>query len=65
MDSMCFPRWHGPDPEGNMLIPFHERLNQHGLFPTVSQAAEFLTFYRSQTWAETGNYVLAEVRKVS
>src|SRR5262249_39671038 len=39
MDSMCFPRWHGPDPNGHLLNPFHERLNANGLFPSASLAA--------------------------
>ena len=64
MDSMCFPRWHGPDPERNLLSRFHERLNVSGLFPSAADAREFLTFYRSQPWAETGKYVIAEVREV-
>jgi hypothetical protein len=61
-DSMCFPRWHGPDPEGRLFAPYFERLNEHALFSTFSKADEFLRFYRSHDWTETGDYLIAKVR---
>lgn len=60
-DTMCFPRWHGTDAEGTLFLRFHERLNQHALFDTVDDAREFLSFYRSLDWAETGDFTIAEI----
>ena len=62
MDSMCFPRWHGPGPDLMLLVPFYDRLNSNALFQSTSEADEFLTFYRAQPWAESGTYVIAEIR---
>jgi hypothetical protein len=64
MDSMFFPRWHGTDAEGKLFLDYYEQLNEHGLFSEASQAEEFLRFYRSQDWTETGEYVIAEIRSV-
>jgi hypothetical protein len=60
-DSICFPRWHGTDPEGTLFAEYHERLNENALFRTAEEASKFLQFYRSHDWTETGDYVIAEV----
>ena len=60
-DSMCFPRWHGTDPEGKLFAEYHERLNEHALFNSRAEAQQFLDFYRSFDWTETGDYVIAEI----
>jgi len=64
-DSMCFPEWHGPDEAGVLFARHHDRLNDHALFRTRSDADEFLRYYRSFDWTETGDYVIAEVRAIS
>jgi hypothetical protein len=61
-DCMCFPRWHGTDVEGTLFQRYFERLNQHALFASARDAEEFLAFYRSHDWTETGDYVVAEIR---
>lgn len=63
-DSMCFPRWHGTDAAGRLFASHFEKLNQYALFPTAGEAEDFLRFYRSQDWTETGEYVIAEIRLV-
>jgi len=63
-DSMCFPRWHGTDVEGELFREHYDRLNSHGLFDTPGEAIEFLEFYASFDWTETGEYVIAEIRQV-
>jgi hypothetical protein len=61
-DSMCFPRWHGTDEEeGTLFAPYYTRLNDHALFDSPVEAEDFLRFYRSQDWTETGDYVIAEI----
>lgn len=60
-DSMCFPRWHGTDPAGELFRSYFERLNINGLFDEPATAAEFLGFYLSFDWTETGDYEIAEV----
>jgi hypothetical protein len=61
-DCLCFPRWHGTDPEGILFREHYERLNAHALLDSVEEAEAFLAFYRSHDWAETGDYLVAEVR---
>ena len=39
-DCMCFPRWHGTDPDGTQLREYFARLNANGLFPAASTAAD-------------------------
>ena len=60
-DCMCFPRWHGTDPEGTLFRRYFEQLNANGLFNTAELAAEFLAYYLSFDWTETGEYEIAEV----
>jgi len=60
-DCMCFPRWHGTDPEGALFRDHFERLNHNGLFDSATHAQEFLTYYLSFDWTETGDYEIAEV----
>jgi hypothetical protein len=60
-DCMCFPRWHGTDPGGTLFLPFFRQLNVNGLFDDAATAVEFLAFYLSFDWTETGNYETAEV----
>jgi hypothetical protein len=60
-DCMCFPRWHGTDPEGVLFREHFERLNRHGLFESAQEASAFLAFYLSFDWTETGEYEIAEV----
>ncbi len=60
-DCMLFPRWHGTDEEGELFRPHFQQLNAHGLFATPDAAQEFLGYYRSFDWTETGDYVIAEV----
>ena len=62
---MCFPRWHGCDPEGTLFLPFFERLNENALFDTADDATEFLDFYRSHDWTESGDYFIADVWSVA
>jgi hypothetical protein len=63
-DCMCFPCWHGHDDEGTLFLPYHERLNEHALFNTPQDAREYIDFYLSHDWTETGDYVIAEIRLV-
>ncbi|HLO18354.1 MAG TPA: hypothetical protein VK206_26210 [Anaerolineales bacterium] len=60
-DSMCFPEWHGPDEDGTLFRDSFSRLNEYGLFPSPALAKDFLEFYRSFDWTETGDYVIAKV----
>ena len=60
-DCMCFPRWHGTDPEGTLFAEYYERLNEHALFNSRAEAQQFLDYYRSFDWTETGDYVIAEI----
>lgn len=60
-DSLCFPRWHGTDPEGLLFAEHFERLNRDGLFPSAEEARVFLAYYLSFDWTETGEYEIAEV----
>jgi hypothetical protein len=60
-DCMCFPRWHGTDEEGTLFAGFHARLNENGLFNSPYDAKEFLDFYQSQDWTETGEYTIVAV----
>src|SRR5262245_27728856 len=60
-DCMCFPKWHGTDEDGTLFADHYERLNQHGLFGSRNEAQQFLQFYRSFNWTETGDYVIAEI----
>lgn len=64
-DCMCFPEWHGTDEEGVLFASHYALLNEHALFQHVPEAEEFLTFYRSHDWTESGEYVIAEVRSVA
>lgn len=61
-DCMCFPVWHGTDETGQLFAEHHGRLNEHALFSAPREAEEFLRYYRSFDWTETGEYVIAEVR---
>src|SRR5436190_2316546 len=54
-DCMCFPRWHGTDPEGVLFHEHFQRLNQYGLFRDSNHAAEFLKYYLSFDWIERGD----------
>lgn len=63
-DSMCFPTWHGTDKDGTLFLDYYSRLNEHGLFPSSSLAKDFLDFYRSFEWTETGDYLIAKVMAV-
>jgi hypothetical protein len=60
-DCMCFPRWHGTDREGTLFADHFARLNEHALFSTDSEASDFLRFYLSQDWTETGDYTITEI----
>jgi hypothetical protein len=60
-DCMLFPRWHGTDQEGRLFLPHFQQLNNCGLFPTPQQAKDFLAFYLSFDWTETGDYEIVEV----
>jgi large subunit ribosomal protein L7/L12 len=64
-DCMCFPRWHGTDEAGTLFADYHARLNAHGLFESQHDAAEFLRFYLSLDWTETGEYSIVEVYALS
>ncbi len=64
-DCMCFPRWHGTDEAGTLFADYHARLNAHGLFESQHDAAEFLRFYLSFDWTETGEYSIVEVYALS
>jgi hypothetical protein len=60
-DCMCFPKWHGTDKEGTLFADHYKRLNEDALFKSHDEAKEFLEFYRSFDWTETGDYVIAEI----
>jgi hypothetical protein len=60
-DCMCFPKWHGTDKEGVLFASSYERLNEYALFNSCDEAKEFLEFYLSFDWTETGDYVIAEI----
>ena len=63
-DCLCFPMWHGTDTKGVLFKEYYERLNRHALFDTADIAKDFLKFYRSFDWTETGEYEIVEVRLV-
>ncbi len=63
-DCLCFPIWHGTDTEGELFKKFHDKLNKHALFDTPETARDFLEYYRSFDWTETGDYTIVEVRLV-
>ncbi len=63
-DCLCFPIWHGTDTEGKLFKMYHERLNKYALFDTPHGARDFLKYYRSFDWTETGDYAIVEVRLV-
>jgi hypothetical protein len=60
-DCMLFPRWHGTDDEGTLFLEHYLKLNNYGLFESIQDAKNFLEFYLSFDWTETGEYVIAEV----
>lgn len=60
-DCLCFPRWHGTDPEGLLFRQHFSRLNRDGLFRSAEEASAFLAYYLSFDWTETGEYEIAEV----
>ena len=60
-DCMCFPRWHGTDPEGVLFSEHFKRLNGYGLFNSANEADNFLTYYLSFDWTEMGDYESIEV----
>ena len=60
-DCMLFPRWHGTDKEGVLFIPYFKKLNKYGLFNTSEEADNFLEYYLSLDWTETGDYFNTEV----
>jgi len=64
-DCMCFPKWHGTDEEGQLFMPYFERLNEYALFESPAVAKDFLDFYLSQGWTEKGDYFTAEVRLIA
>lgn len=60
-DSLCFPRWHGTDPDGLLFRDHFSRLNRDGLFRSAEEASAFLRYYLSFDWTETGEYEIAEI----
>jgi hypothetical protein len=60
-DCLCFPRWHGTDREGVLFREHFTHLNANGLFRSAQEASEFLRYYLSFDWTETGEYEIAEV----
>ena len=60
-DCLCFPRWHGTDPEGLLFQEHFSRLNRNGLFRSAQEASAFLRYYLSFDWTETGDYEIADV----
>jgi hypothetical protein len=60
-DCMLFPRWHGTDEEGTLFTAYFQKLNQYGLFSSEQEARDFLRYYLSFDWTETGEYEIAEV----
>ena len=60
-DCMMIPRWHGTDEEGTLFKDYFGSLNKYGLFGTSDLASDFLDFYLSFDWTETGEYEMAEV----
>ncbi len=60
-DCMLFPRWHGTDDEGILFMNYFHKLNEYGLFNSPQEAREFLDYYLSFDWTETGDYGIAEV----
>jgi hypothetical protein len=64
-DCLCCPIWHGTDPEGELFKGHHETLNDHALFDIPEAARNFLDYYRSFNWTETGDYAIIEVRLVT
>ncbi len=63
-DCMCFPRWHGCDPEGILFKEYFDRLNEHALFAAAEEAQRFLDYYRSFKEAEIGDYHIAKVMAI-
>ncbi len=59
-DCLFFPRWHGTDMEGVLFASWYESLNENGLFNSATEALNFLDFYRSREWTETGLWEITE-----
>lgn len=68
-DTLVAPEWHPPAP-GDCAEVAQEfsSLNQHLLFPRPEDAARFLAYYKSKSWAETegreGDFCLIQVDQV-
>jgi len=60
-DCMLFPRWHGTDMEGVLFREHFEKLSIYGTFSEPREASEFLKYYLSFDWTETGDYFVTEV----
>ncbi len=60
-DCMLFPRWHGTDQEGTLFTEHFQKLNRYGMFSSPEEASNFLRYYLSFDWTETGEYEIAEV----
>jgi hypothetical protein len=60
---MMFPRWHGTDKEGILFLEYFKKLKIDGMFENSNTAKEFLNYYLSFTWTETGKYEIVEVFK--
>jgi hypothetical protein len=60
-DCMLIPRWHGTDEEGKLFLNYFKQLNSFGLFNSIEISKEFLEYYLSFNWTETGDYFITEV----
>jgi hypothetical protein len=60
-DCMLFPRWHGTDEDGTLFLNYFNQLNLFGLFNSIKIAKEFLDYYLSFDWTETGDYYITEI----
>ena len=60
-DCLFIPMWHGCDENGTAFMEFFNKLNKNGLFNDRNTAFEYLKYYNSFDWAETGNYAIYEI----
>jgi hypothetical protein len=60
-DCMLLPRWHGTDEEGFVFLNYFRELNSCGLFNSIGIAKDFLDYYLSFDWTESGDFFITEV----
>jgi hypothetical protein len=63
-DAILFPMWHPIDLDDIEAIKRLGRLNESGLFSSLEEAIEFLSFYNSRHWAEKGDFEIWMIKQL-